>query len=117
VVIGYDDLQPAAGTGVAQKQLEAGYLTYLDWRVLRALDGLAKRMWVYLESQSFKRSDIGEGAAALQLGPPMLQAFGVTTKHAPHARRLLTRAGERVTAADKSFVGFEMRRPNRRGGT
>lgn len=99
------------------KQLEAGYLTYLDWRVLRALEGLAKRLWVYLESQTFKRSDVGEGAAALQLAPPMLQALGVTTKHQPHARRLLARAGERIATADKSFVGFELRRPNRRGGT
>jgi hypothetical protein len=99
------------------EQLEAGYLTYLDWRILRALEGLAKRLWVYLESQTFKRSDIGEGAAALQLAPPLLQALGVTTKHQPHARRLLARAGERIATADKSFVGFELRRPNRRGGT
>jgi hypothetical protein len=77
------------------EQLEAGYLTYLDWRILRALEGLAKRLWVYLESQTFKRSGIGEGAAALQLAPPLLQALGVTTKHQPHARRLLVRAGER----------------------
>ena len=61
------------------EQLEAGYLTYLDWRILRGLEGLAKRLWVYLESRTFKRSDIGEGAAALQLAPPMLQALGVTT--------------------------------------
>jgi hypothetical protein len=99
------------------EQLDAGYLTYLDWRILRALEGLSKRLWVYLESQTFKRSDIGEGAVALQLAPPMLQALGVTTKHQPHARRLIARAGERIAAADKSFVGFELRRPYRRGGT
>ncbi|MCL2418948.1 MAG: hypothetical protein FWD04_06630 [Conexibacteraceae bacterium] len=99
------------------EQLEAGYLTYLDWRVLRSLEGLAKRLWVYLESQTFKRSEIGEGAVALQLAPPMWQALGVTTKHAPHARRLLLRAGERISAADKSFVGWELRKPRRRGGT
>jgi hypothetical protein len=99
------------------EQLEAENLTYLDWRILRALEGLAKRLWVYLESQTFKRSDIGEGAVALQLAPPMLQALGVTTKHQPHARRLIARAGERITAADKSFVGFELRPPYRRGGT
>jgi hypothetical protein len=67
----------------AGQQLEAGYLTYNDWRVLRALEGLAKRLWVYLESQTFKRADLGEGAVALQLGPPMWQALGVTTEHAP----------------------------------
>ena len=103
--------------GFIVEQLEAGNLTYLDWRVLRELEGLAKRLWVYLESQTFKRSDIGEGAVSLQLGPPLLQALGVTTKHAPHARRLLTRAGERIAAADRSFVGFELRRPPRHGGT
>lgn len=99
------------------EQLEAGYLTYLDWRILRALDGLAKRLWVYLESQSFARSGIGEGAVRLWLGPPLWQALGVTTKHAPHARRLLKRAGGRIAAVDRSFVGFELVKPRRRGGT
>lgn len=98
-------------------QLKAGYLTYLDWRVLRALDGLAKRLWVYLESQSFARSGIGEGAVRLWLAPPMWQALGVTTRHAPHARRLLLRAGERIAAADRSFIGFELHKPHRRGAT
>ena len=103
--------------GFITEQLEAGHLTYLDWRILRSLEGLSKRLWVYLESQTFKRSGIGEGAHALRLGPPMLQALGVTTKHAPHARRLLVRAGERICTTDRSFVGIEMRRPERRGGT
>jgi hypothetical protein len=52
------------------KQLVAGHLTYLDWRVLRKLDGLAKRLWVYLESQSFRRSGIGEGTVRLWLAHP-----------------------------------------------
>lgn len=99
------------------KQLEAGHLTYLDWRILRALEGLAKRLWVYLESQTFKRSGIGEGAVALYLAPPMFAALGMTDRHAPQARRTLLRAGERIAAADKSFVGFELRKPARRGGT
>lgn len=100
-----------------RRQLEAGYLTYLDWRVLRALDGLAKRLWVYLESQSFKRSGIGEGAVRLWLAAPMLQALGITDKHAPGARRAITKAGQRIAALDRSFVSFEMVRPARRGGT
>jgi hypothetical protein len=99
------------------EQLEAGYLTYLDWRVLRALSGLSKRLWVYLESQTFKRSGIGEGAVRLWLAPPMMQALGVTTKHAPGARRLLVQAGERIAAVDRSFVSFELHKPAKRGGT
>jgi hypothetical protein len=114
---GSRELHVAALGDFITEQLEAGYLTYLDWRILRGLDGLAKRLWVYLESQTFKRSALGEGAVALYLAPPMWHALGVTTKHAPHARRLLARAGERITAADKSFVGFELRKPVRRGGT
>jgi hypothetical protein len=100
-----------------RRQLEAGYLTYLDWRVLRALDGLAKRLWVYLESQSFKRSGLGEGAVRLWLAPPMIQALGITDKHAPGARRAISKAGERIAVVDRSFVGFEMHKPTRRGGT
>ena len=99
------------------KQLLAGHLTYLDWRILRGLDGLAKRLWVYLESQTFKRSGLGEGAVALYLPPPMFAALGMTDRHAPQARRTLKRAGERIAAADKSFVDFELRKPARRGGT
>lgn len=112
-----DELHVAYLDGWIVEQLEAGYLTYLDWRVLRALEGLAKRLWVYLESQSFKRSGIGEGAVALHLAPPMWAALGVTTKHAPHARRLLLAAAGRIAATDKSFAGFELRRPRHRGGT
>ncbi len=100
-----------------RRQLEAGYLTYLDWRVLRSLNGLAKRLWVYLESQSFQRSGIGEGSVRLWLAPPMLQALGITDKHAPGARRALAKAGQRITEVDWSFVGFEMVSPPRRRGT
>ena len=99
------------------EQLQAGYLTYLDWRVLRSLEGLAKLLWVYLESQSFKRSGVGEGSVRIWLAPPMLQALGMSDKHAPQARRTLVRAAERISAADRSFVGFELHKPPRRGGT
>lgn len=99
------------------EQLEAGYLTYLDWRVLRSLEGLAKRLWVYLESHSFKRSGIGEGSVRLWLGQPMFRALGMADKHAPQARRTLMRTGERIASVDRSFVGFELHRPPRRGGT
>ena len=68
---------------VIVEQLEAGNLTYLDWRVLRGWRASPSACGSYLESQTFKRSDIGEGAVALQLAPPMLHALGVTTKHAP----------------------------------
>ena len=103
--------------GFIVEQLRAGYLTYLDWRVLRSLDGLAKRLWVYLESQTFKRSGIGEGAVRLWLGPPMLRALGMTDKHAAQGRRTLSRAAARIAAVDHSFAGIELVPPTKRGGT
>ena len=103
--------------GFIVKQLLAGYLTYMDWRVLRSLDGVAKRLWVYLESQTFKRSGIGEGAVRLWLGPPLLHALAMTDKHAAQQRRTLMRAAERIASADTSFAGFELVPPAKRGGT
>lgn len=103
--------------GFIVEQLQAGHLTYLDWRVLRSLDGLAKRLWVYLESQTFKRSGVGEGSIRLWLGPPIYQALGITTRHPTQARQILMRAGEKISAVDRSFVRFDLHRPVRRGGT
>jgi hypothetical protein len=103
--------------GFIVKQLQSGYLTYMDWRVLRSLDGLAKRLWVYLESQTFKRSAIGEGAVRLWLAPPLLRALAMTDKHAAHHRRTLIRAAGQIASTDTSFVGFELVPPAKRGGT
>jgi hypothetical protein len=103
--------------GFIVEQLRAGYLTYLDWRVLRSLDGLAKRLWVYLESQTFQRSGVGEGAVRLWLAPPLLRALGMTDKHAAQSRRTLMRAADRIAASDTSFAAFELVAPAKRGGT
>ena len=53
----------------------------------------------------------------LWLGQPMFRALGMADKHAPQARRTLLRASERIATVDRSFVGFELHRPPRRGGT
>lgn len=96
------------------------------WRRRQALPGAVLaarwragccRLWVYLESQSFNCAGIGEGAVRLWLAPPMFSALGMADKQAPQARRTLLRAGERISAADRSFVGFELHKPPRRGGT
>jgi hypothetical protein len=41
-------------------EVDAKRVTYLDWRILRALDGLAKRLWVYLEAESLA---LGQGGS------------------------------------------------------
>lgn len=41
------------------RQLENQYVTYLDWRTQCRLDGLAKRLWIYLEAEKYK--PVGNG--------------------------------------------------------
>ena len=88
--------ETASGEGTLAKMIEVG-------RILKEEDGAGAIVIGCAGMARHRRS--------------LEQALGVTTKHQPHARRLLARAGERIATADKSFVGFELRRPNRRGGT
>ncbi len=79
--------------------------------------GSRSALWVYLASQSFKRSGIGEGAVRLWLAPPDVlrpryggQARSTDSVNAPCA-------GDRIAAVDRSFVGFELQKPPRPGQT
>lgn len=85
-------------------QLDAGNVTYLDWRTLRQLDGTAKRAYVYLEAESYKATGEGLTATAIGLGKPALDALGVGhySRHRD-ARRALDRAGRRIIEADDRY--------------
>jgi len=92
-------------------QLAAGGYTYLDWRVLRELDGLAKRAWVYLQAERFKPTGEGRSATAIGLGAPALASLGADG-YARHrdARTYLARAGERIAAVDDRFESVTVER-------
>jgi hypothetical protein len=80
--------------GFIVEQLEAGNLTYLDWRVLRGLEGLAKRLWVLFgvpDLQAFRHRRRGGRAAARPADAP--RAWRHNQARA-HARRLIIRAGQ-----------------------
>lgn len=85
-------------------QLAAGNVTYLSWRILRQLDGAAKRAWVYLEAERWKPVGDGILATSIGLGGPALDSLGVGgfQRHRD-ARRALERAGERIVAADERY--------------
>jgi len=81
-------------------EIDAKRVTYLDWRILRELDGLAKRLWVYLEAESFKRiSGIGRGYSWVAIGQKALCALGLTFGQERGARRALRLAGRCVSGS------------------
>jgi hypothetical protein len=88
-----------------RRQLLAGNVTYLDWRILRQLDGAAKRTWVYLEAERWKPAGDGLLATHVGLGRPALDSLGVGgfQRHRD-ARRALERAGARIVAADERYA-------------
>jgi hypothetical protein len=96
-------------------QLAAGGYTFLDFATLRRLDGLAKRVWVYLAAERFKPCGEGRSAAHVGLGGPALATLGADSfaRHVD-ARRALARAGKRIVEADDRFESVTVER--RAGG-
>lgn len=85
-------------------QLQAENITYLDWRVLRELDGMAKRLWVYLEAQRFSRvQGIGVAQAQIMLGEKAYASLGIHERRPYRVRALLTAAGQKICAVDRSY--------------
>ena len=90
-------------------EIDAKRVTYLDWRILRELDGLAKRLWVYLEAESFKRiSGIGRGYSWVAIGQKAFCALGLAFGPARGARRALREAGRAICEADRSYESIEV---------
>ncbi len=86
-----------------RSQIEAGHVTYLDWGTLRSLDGLAKRLWVYLQAERYKASGNGEEATWIKLGERAYTTLGMNYGHERQARAALKRAGAAIVATDIRF--------------
>lgn len=86
-----------------------GKVTYLDFATLRSLDGVAKRVWIYLEAERYKRLTGGVSEASIGLGTPALACLGVDT-YSRHrdARRALDRAGQRIVEADSRYESVKV---------
>jgi hypothetical protein len=84
-------------------QIDARNITYLDWRILRELDGMAKRLWVYLEAQRFKRINGLAAQAYIILGERAYASLGIHETRAYRARGSLARAGTRICEVDRSY--------------
>lgn len=84
--------------------LREGHDTLLSWETLRALDGLAKRLWLYLRAERYKKEGEGHSATWIGLGAPALATLGLDgySRHRD-ARAALVRAGKKICEVDPSF--------------
>jgi len=92
------------------RQLEGTYVTYLDWRIQRRLEGLAKRLWIYLEAENYK--SVGEGLekSYVILGEKAYTALSVRHARERDRRRALERAGERISEVDARYESVVVER-------
>jgi hypothetical protein len=84
-------------------QLNEQYVTYLDWRIQRKLEGLSKRLWVYLEAERFKGIGDGREASYIILGDKAYTALGVRHGRDRDRRAALARAGKRICEVDAHY--------------
>jgi hypothetical protein len=92
------------------RQLAAGNYTYVDLKILRELNGLAKRLWLYLRAERGKPVGDGRRRSWIKLGDKAYTLFGMNYAQERQARAALKRAAERIEAVDPSFESVELRR-------
>lgn len=85
------------------QQVLAGYVTYLDFAVMRRLSGLAERLWVYLQAERYKND-----GTWVAFGPRIFHVLGMNYARPRDARRALARAATRIKAADPRYESIEV---------
>lgn len=86
-------------------QVRAGFVTYLDFAVLRQLSGLAERLWLYLQAESFKNR-----RTWVALGPRMYDVLAMHYRREEDARKALRRAAPRILEADSRYIAISVER-------
>jgi len=91
------------------EQVRAGYTTYLDLAMFRALGvGLAARVWAYLEAEQYEPKTPDLEATYIGLGAPALAALDLAGyTRTRDARVKLAVAGERIVATDARYTRIE----------
>jgi hypothetical protein len=95
-------------------QLAAGSYTYVDFAMLRRLDGVAKRVWVYLQAETFTKRDEERSETVIGLGRPALNCLGVGNyAQLRQARAALNRAGAAICRQDHRYESIAVHRFSR----
>ena len=90
--------------------LKAGHVTYYRFEILRKLSGLAKRLWVYLEAERYKKIGQGQEATWIKLGDRAYASLGMHYRQERQARAALKRAGVSICAADPRYEAVSVER-------
>jgi hypothetical protein len=87
--------------------VRAGHFTWLNLQTLRQLGGIAARLWVYLEAETYRSSAHGLASTWIGLGRPALATLGADRYHRPRdARRALARAAARIVKVDAHYASI-----------
>jgi hypothetical protein len=91
--------------------IDHGAVIRLDWRTLRAFDHqqlLAKRLWIYLQAETWKPQDKEVEGTWLAIGDRLFAALGMSYARSRAAREALKRAGEAIVATDPRYQSFSV---------
>jgi hypothetical protein len=86
--------------------IDHGAVIRLDWRTLRSFDRnqqLAKRLWIYLQAESWKPQDKEIEGTWLAIGDRLFSSLSMSYAQPKQARAALKRAGEALVATDPRY--------------
>jgi hypothetical protein len=89
-----------------RSSIDHGAVIRLDWRTLRSFDRnqqLAKRLWIYLQAETWKPQDKEVEGTWLAVGDRLFAALGMSYSQPRQARAALKRAGEALVATDPRY--------------
>ncbi len=94
-----------------RRELLAGTVVRLDWKVLRAFSEnqkLAKRLWIYLAAERWKRSGQNTEGTWIACGDRLFAALGMNYAQQRQARAAIKRACETIQRVDARYAPGEL---------
>ena len=88
------------------EQVRAGNVTYLDFEIMRRLNGLAQRLWMYLQAERYS----ARHETWVALGPSLYGILGMGYGREVDARKKLRLAARRIMEADDRYELVEVQR-------
>ena len=88
-------------------QMSLGYVTLVDWEKMRALRGLAERLWLYAVADALNGSWRGRPSSYVVLSPKAWRVLGLNYGNESRSREALKRASSRIEELD-GYHKFEL---------
>ena len=88
------------------EQVRAGNVTYLDFEIMRRLNGLAERLWMYLQAERYS----ARHETWVALGPRLYEILGMGYRREVDARKKLRLAARRIMEVDERYELVDLQR-------